>query len=92
MAKKTRESLMQREKNRRGDGTISKVQLFSCYGASALIVILCIVEALKPETQASGNPAVYYLLAVLGVVFSVIITVRDRNARKSAQPKGKRLN
>ena len=92
MAKKTRESLIQREKNRRGDGTSSKTQLFSCYGASALIVILYIVEALKPETQTSGNPGMYYLLAVLGVVFSVIITVRDRNARKSPQPKGKRLN
>lgn len=92
MAKKTRESLMQREKNRRGDGTISKTQLLSCYAASALIVVLCIVEALKPETQTSGDPAMYYLLAVLGVAFSVIITVRDRNARKSDQPKGKRLN
>ena len=92
MAKKTRESLIQREKNRRGNGTISKTQLFSCYGASALIVILCVMEALKPETQTSGNPSMYYLLAVLGVVFSVIITIRDRNARKSSGHKGKRLN
>ena len=92
MAKNKKQNVMEREKNRKGKGTLSPVQLISVYIAAVLIVILCIMEALKPETQTSGNPGMYYLLAVLGVVFSVIITVRDRNARKSPQPKGKRLN
>jgi len=92
MGKTKKQSLMEREKNRRGSGTISKLQLYSCYGASVLIVILCIVEALKPETQASGNPAMYYLLAVLGVVFSVIITVRNNKAKKDSPAGGKRLS
>lgn len=91
MAKQKRQNLMERERNRKGDGTISKVQLYSCYGASALIVILCLVEALKPETQASGNPGLYYFLAVLGIVFSVYITIRNNGAKKKPAPTGRRL-
>ena len=45
MAKKTRQNLVEREKNKKGDGTISKVQLWSCYAASALIVVLCVLDA-----------------------------------------------
>ena len=91
MAKKKRQNLVEREQSRRGDGTISKLQLYSCYLASVLIVILCVVEALKPETQASGNPAMYYFLAALGVGFSVFITLRNNAAKKKAVPSGKRL-
>lgn len=42
MAKKTKQSIMEREKNKKGDGTISNVQLWSCYIVSAIIVVLCI--------------------------------------------------
>ncbi len=91
MAKKKRQSLVERERNKEGGGTISKVQLFSCYAASLLIVILCVVEARKPETQASGNPAMYYCLAALGVAFSIFITVRNNSAKKNPTPTGKRL-
>ena len=77
-----RQNLIEREKNKKGDGTISRAQLISCYAASALIVVLCIVEARQPETIADGNPALYYLLAALGVAFSVYITVRNKAARK----------
>lgn len=91
MAKKTRQNLVEREKNKKGDGTISKVQLWSCYAASALIVVLCVLEALKPETQASGNPVLYYFLAALGVAYSVFITVRNNSAKKADSPKGRRL-
>lgn len=91
MAKKKRQNLMERERSRRGDGTISKLQLYSCYLASALIVLLCVVEALKPETQTSGNPSMYYFLAALGVGFSVFITVRNNAAGKKSAPTGKRL-
>lgn len=77
-----RQNLIEREKNKKGNGTISKAQLISCYAASALIVVLCIVEARKSETMADGNPALYYLLAALGVAFSVFITVRNQKAGK----------
>ena len=91
MAKKDRQNLIEREKNKKGDGTISKVQLYSCYGASALIVILCLMEALRPETQTNGNPAMYYLLAALGVGYSVFITFRNRSAKNKKVSSGPRL-
>lgn len=91
MGKQKRQNLVEREKSKKGSGTISKMQLLSCYAASALIVVLCVVEALKPETQTSGNPAMYYFLAVLGVVFSVFITVRNNSAEKKSAPSGNRL-
>jgi predicted membrane chloride channel (bestrophin family) len=90
MAKQKRQNLIEREKNKKV-GSISKLQLYSCYAASLLIVVLCIVEALKPETQASGNATTYYFLAVLGVAFSIYITVRNNAAKKKDVPTGKRL-
>lgn len=91
MAKQKRQNLMEREKSRKGDGTISKVQLISCYAASALIAVLCVMEALKPETQSSGNPSMYYFLAVLGVGFSVYITIRNNGAKKAPKNQAPRL-
>lgn len=82
MAKQKRQNIMEREQNRKGNGTISKVQLYSCYAASALIAVICVLEAMKPETQASGNPSMYYFLAVLGIAFSVYITIRNNGAKK----------
>ena len=90
MAKQKRQNLIEREKNKK-TGSISKLQLYSCYAASALIVVLCIVEALKPETQTSGNPSTYYFLAVMGIAFSVFITVRNNAAKKKDVPTGRRL-
>ena len=90
MAKQKRQNLVEREKNKKGT-TISKMQLYSCYAASALIVVLCVMEALKPETQTSGSPSMYYALAVLGVAFSVFITVRNNSAQKKDVPSGRRL-
>jgi anti-sigma-K factor RskA len=90
MAKQKRENAYQRQQNKK-NGNISKTQLYSCYLSSAAIAVLCIMEALKPETQASGNPAMYYALAVLGVLSSVAITRRNKAAEKNSQPAGKRL-
>ena len=85
------QNVIQRERNRKGNGTLSAAQLISCYIASALIVILCVMEATKPETAAEGSPALYYLLAVLGIAFSVFITVRSKGAKKKPVS-GPRLN
>lgn len=85
-----RQNLVEREKNRKGNGTISRAQLISCYAASALIVVLCVAEAMKPETAVNENPILYYLLAILGAAFSVFITVRNKSAKKK-QKDGPRL-
>ena len=84
MGKKKRQNLLERERNKKRDGTISKMQLISCYAASALIVVICLLEANNPEVQASADPSMYYLLAVLGVAFSVYITVRNNSAKKKS--------
>ena len=88
MAKQKRQHLIEQEKKRKGNRTISDVQLVSCYIASAVIVVLCIIEAMKPETV---NPPMYYVLAALGVGFSVFITIRNNSAKKKPVPTGKRL-
>ena len=85
-----RQNVIEREKSKKGNGTISRAQLISCYAASALIVVLCVSEAVKPETVANGNPILYYLLAVLGAAFSVFITIRNKSAKKK-QTDGPRL-
>lgn len=76
---------------KQGDGTISGGVLLSCYIASALIVLLCAMEAMKPETQAEGNVALYVVLAVIGVLFSVYITLRSRKNQREKEEKGIRL-
>lgn len=91
MASSKGQNVIQREKNKKGNGTITKVQLISCYAVSALIVVLCIIEAMKPETIAQENQVMYYILAVVGVAFSVGITIRNNKAKKSAQYTGPRL-
>ena len=90
MAKQKRQNAYQRQQNRQ-NGNISKTQLYSCYVSSVVIAVLCVLEALKPETQASGSPAMYYSLAVLGVMSSVAITIRSKKAEKNSQPAGTRL-
>lgn len=75
---------------KQGDGTVSGTVLVSCYVASALIVLVCVLEALKPETQAAGDVPLYIGLAVAGVLFSVSITIRNRKAQKEKE-KGVRL-
>lgn len=91
MAKQKRKNLVEREKSRKGNGTISGVQLASCYVASALIVVLCLVEAANPQVQAEGDPALYYVLAVLGIAFSLWITLKNSRAKKAADPGHPRL-
>lgn len=91
MAKQKRKNLVEREKSRKGNGTISGVQLASCYVASALIVVLCLVEAANPQVQAEGDPALYYVLAVLGIAFSLWITLKNSRAKKAADPGYPRL-
>ena len=90
--KKKRQSVVEREKNKKGDGTISKVQLYSCYASSLIIAVICIWEAQKPETLSGGDPSTYYILAVLGIVFSVFISLRNKKAaREKEKAAGPRL-
>lgn len=80
MAKAKKQSVIEREKNRKGKGTISNIQLISVYIAAALIVILCMIQAASPEEPA---PHMYYILAVLAVVYVVYITVRNHKAKNA---------
>ena len=91
MAKKQRQNPYERQKNKKGDGTITRTQLLSCYASSLVIAVLCIWEALKPEMRGTGEATTYYVLATLGVVYSIIITKRNKDAKQKAEPQGKRL-
>ena len=89
MAKNKKQSVMDREKNRKGKGTLSPIQLVSVYIAAALIVILCMVQASLPEEP---NPHMYIILAILAVVYVLYITFRDRKAKQAeSKPNGPRL-
>ena len=71
---------MDREKNRKGKGTLSRVQLISVYIAAVLIVILCMIQASLPEEP---NPHMYIILAVIAVVYAIYITIRDHKAKNA---------
>ena len=80
MAKAKKQSVMDREKNRKGKGTLSPVQLISVYIAAVLIVILCMIQASLPEEP---NPHMYIILALLAGVYVIYITIRDHKAKKA---------
>ncbi|MEA4894288.1 MAG: hypothetical protein VB064_03400 [Oscillospiraceae bacterium] len=69
---------------------ISGTVLISCYVASAAIVVIAVSEALRRFGSAeSGSGAFYVALAVLGLLFSVFITVmNNRNKRLLSEKKG----
>ena len=72
---------MEREKNKKGNGTLSTIQLVSVYIAAALIVVLCLIQATVPEEPA---PHMYYILAVLAVGYAIFITFRNHKAKEGA--------
>ena len=65
--------------------------LFSCYLASLAIIIIAGLEALKRfHGTVSGSGTFYVVLAVLGLLFSVFITImNNRNKRLLAEKKKK---
>ena len=88
MAKNKKQSLIEREKSKKGNGTLSGLQLISVYIAAVLIVILCLVQAVSPEEPA---PHMYYLLAVLAVAYALFITFRNEKAKHSDSSNAPRL-
>ena len=58
---------------------------------TTILVILCLIESQSPEVVAQENQVLYYILAVVAVVISVSITVRNNKAQKADQPAGPRL-
>ena len=68
---------------------ISPTVLVSCYVASAANIALSVSEALRCFSETdSGNGTFYVVLAVLGLFFSVFITImNNRNKRILAQQK-----
>ncbi len=71
---------------RKAGGTISDGRLISCYVVSAVIVALCIYEIFAGDEIVGGN-FTYIFLAVAAVVFSVVITVRNKEARSASSHK-----
>ena len=62
---------------------ISGTVLISCYVASAAIAVIAGNEAFRSFGSGSaGNGTFYVILAVLGVLFSVFITVMNNRNKK----------
>ena len=62
--------------------TISTLQLISCYAASILIVVFSFLERNRCIQQGEEHADFYIILAVLGVLFSAVITWRQIAAKK----------
>lgn len=63
--------------------TVSDTVVFSCYLASAAILVIAILEAVKQFQQGSIlGGIVYIILAIAGVFFSVFITLWNRRNKK----------
>ena len=63
--------------------TVSETVVFSCYLASAAILVIAIIEAVKQFQQGSvWGGVVYIILAVAGVLFSIFITLWNRRNKK----------
>jgi len=62
---------------------ISGSVLISCYVASAAIVVIAVSEAVRCFGSGSTNEGTFYvILAVLGVLFSIFITVMNSRNKK----------
>lgn len=72
------------QKDEKKPHPISTTTLISCYIASALIVVLSIVEARSPRVAGTDQVFLYGLLAVAGVLFSVYITWRNNKVKNES--------
>ena len=67
-------------------GTYKQVSgnvIISCYAASAVIVVIAVSEAIKSFGAGSTSEGTFYvILAVLGVLFSVFITLMNNRNKK----------
>ena len=70
-------------------GVISEGRLFSVYLVSAIIVGLCIYEFFKGDEILGGN-VTYAFLGVLAIAASIIITLRNNEAKKASAHKRKK--
>lgn len=73
--------------------TLSTAQLVSCYAASALIVVFSLLERNRQLAAGETEDGIFYIvLAVVGVLVSVVITWRHLAAKKKLEEsKQKRL-
>lgn len=69
---------------------VSGSVLFSCYIASAAIFIIAVSEAVRCFGEdKSGSGKLYIILAVLGLLFSVFITIMNNRNKKLLAQKDK---
>lgn len=71
--------------------TISDTVVYSCYIASLAILVIAIIEAVKQFQQANlWGGVIYIALALVGVLFSVFITLWNRRNKKLLREKKKK--
>ncbi len=71
--------------------TVSDTVVFSCYIASAAILAIAIIEAIKQFQQSNiWGGIIYIILAIAGVLFSVFITLWNRRNKKLLKEKEKK--
>lgn len=81
----------QKQKDLPAVQTVSDTVVFSCYIASAVILVIAIIEAVKRFQLGNLLGGIIYVaLAIAGVLFSVFITLWNRRNKKLLKEKKKR--
>ena len=91
MAKMKFSTGTQKQKDPPAVQTVSDTVVFSCYIASAVILVIAIIEAVKRFQLGNlWGGMIYVALAIAGVLFSVFITLWNRRNKKLLKEKKKR--
>ncbi len=88
MAKKSSFSNGNKPKVAQTSRTVSDAVVYSCYLASAAILVIAGIEAVKQFKLGNlWGGVVYVILAVVGVLFSVFITYWNRRNKEQLSDK-----
>jgi len=91
MAKMKFSTGTQKQKDLPAVQTVSDTVVFSCYIASAVILVIAIIEAVKRFQLGNlWGGIIYVALAIAGVLFSVFITLWNRRNKKLLKEKKKK--
>ncbi len=70
--------------------TVSEMVVFSCYIASVAILVIAVIEAVKRFQLGNlWGGLIYIALAIVGILFSVFITLWNRRNKKLLKEKKK---
>lgn len=91
MAKKKFSTANKKQKDPPPNQTVSDTVVFSCYIASAAILVIAVIEAIKQFQQSNiWGGIIYIVLAIAGVLFSVFITRWNRRNKQLLREKKKK--